>query len=218
MSIQVVTMSVASRIGGARNCLLRVHSAPNTIAKRSSRHSAARITAPCTERASLFKGGQHDGSRCPSRILTDRNPATVPRLIVAIVIDAVNRKSLAWSISRGLRPSFEAEKVIPVLVDGNPPSSIAEKGSVSFVCASVSHGYPNCIQSRATLPMVTGASARFRFSCHERIFENGSHGSAIAARNKRNAAAFAKGDTRFSAKNPSANSVSDLHGAKNTAI
>lgn len=82
-------------------------------------------------------------------------PAAIPRLIIAVVIDAINRHAI-W---RQAHVSNKVPKIIPAITDGDAPPSVIFERTVIGVSASFAHRTPNVKNS--VMAQAVNGIARF---------------------------------------------------------
>src|SRR5690606_4256785 len=95
-----------------------------------------------------------------------RRPATVARLVIAVVVDAVDGE--AGLVSVGHSPLMEGTEVVPFLRDANATSAVAVVRAVVGIRAAVLHAGPHAVQAWAcpvhSQPVTQGLTA-VNFSC-----------------------------------------------------
>ena len=94
----------------------------------------------------------------PTHVLTAREPATVGRFVVPIVVDAVDRQSFLVSVVH--RPAAKWLKCLPFLADPDAASAVAMPRSMFDVAASVLHAVPQMIELRVRSSMCGEALPR----------------------------------------------------------
>ena len=77
-----------------------------------------------------------------ARLLFMRGPAAVLRLIVAVVVDSIERVSLRWSRSHVVH---EHGEVFPRRTDADATGTVSVIEAVEHVGASGVHGSPRCV-------------------------------------------------------------------------
>lgn len=85
-----------------------------------------------------------------------RCPPTVGRLVVTVIVDAVDGKVIGIAV--GIRPVSERLELLPLFADLNASAAVAVEGVMVFVLASTLHAFPDSIKASAVIGGITVSS------------------------------------------------------------
>lgn len=126
---------------------LKRPSSCNTRSQRIVSHDTARVKRPISNDFRFTKSCHPLVRSCVPQLLSNRDPTTVRRFIVSVVVYSVNGEGIVVAVTHC--PISEGSKrPIPFWADGNPSRSIILVGGVGLRLATLAHRRPCRIQTR----------------------------------------------------------------------
>lgn len=123
--------------GGVDGALWAPPAAKEAIAKGGLKH--ALLPAPVSEVLSLSVDFDDAGMPAIAGLLGGGGPSAVTRLIVAVVVDAINAVPDGWLLSHVGDEGIESVGSTPSLADGDSTSPIVGKAIAPLVVAALNH-------------------------------------------------------------------------------
>jgi hypothetical protein len=118
------------------------------------------------------------------RLLATGGPSYVSRFVIAIVVDAVNRKALVWAMASMSKEPFKPTRTSPFLAHAYAASAVILVTGMLVVCASLNDVLPAQVfgsvmhsvpgdnlpkETSATLPIASAKYVRINFNYYATV-------------------------------------------------
>ena len=120
------------------NGIFWAHAASQSVPNSYGPYGGPWIMAPLRERFCLTEGGEYDAGAAIGVLFRRGGPSTVARLVVAVIVNTINRFSNRWFAHIGQK----VLELLPSFADSNAAAAVSAPVSVLWVGASVAHASP----------------------------------------------------------------------------